>query len=366
VPATTGLDRATEVDAVLSRLGLGRLSCQDPAGFPGRNENWAGSTDRGYRVFVKRIGGPAAQARRRLRRSVEFERLAASHQVTLAPRHFGWDEPARLLVSELVEDAVSGADLADFGADLAERAGRAIGALHRLPSPDGPDRPDGAPAGGRPVLPSLELLRGLPLAMFYECSAGELKVWQLMQNDEKLAGAIGCLLERERRAPRVPAHCDLRFDQILLAGGRLYVTDWEEFRTADAARDIGSFAGECLHRAVTGWAERTAAERAAAAAVGPVSHDQIVRSCAEGIERARPTIAAFWSGYRAARPEHDRDHDLGERAAAFAGWHLLDRMLAAARRAVRLSAVQRAAAGIGRTIMCAPGESAETIGLGLR
>jgi hypothetical protein len=352
--ASAGLDRVPEVDAVLARLGLGRLSGGgDLATFPGRNQNWAGRTDRGHGVFVKRFGGPQAQATQRLRRSVAFSRLPDGLVTGLAPRDLGWDEPARLLISEFVDGATSGADLAargEFGPDLAFLAGRLIGSLHQAPA----DRlRAAAPAGGRPVLPSADFLRALPWSVFCESSAGELKAWRLMQGDEALGAAVASLLAGEDLADAVPAHCDLRLDQFLLAGDHLYVTDWEEFRLADAARDIGSFAGEWLHRATTGWADQSAAE--------PPPHSEIVRRCADGIGQARPAIAAFWAGYHVTRPRHDAG--LAPRAAAFAGWHLFDRMLAAARQSVRLSAVHRAAAGIGRKILLAPSESAATIGL---
>jgi hypothetical protein len=369
MPAAAGPDRVPEVDAVLARLGLGRLGrSADLAAFPGRNDNWAGRTDRGYRVFVKRIGGSPVEARQRFRRSVTFERRVAGRCAAIAPRSLGWDEPARLLVSELIDNAASGADLAAdgrFGPELAARAGQVIGSLHRLPADEiWPGEP---PGDGRPALPSEAMLRGLSWPTFCACSAGELRALRLMQDDEVLASAVGGLLGREARAPRVPAHCDLRLDQFLLAEDHLYVTDWEEFRFADAARDVGSFAGEWLFRAVTGWADPAAAlEPGAGLALEPgaqprLSHQDIVRKCAEGLEQARPAISAFWSGYCAARPRHD--HELAARAAAFAGWHLFDRLLAVARQAVRLGAVHRAAAGIGRAIMRAPAESAVTIGL---
>ncbi len=352
--ASAGLDRVPEVDAVLARLGLGRLSgAGDLSRFPGRNQNWAGRTTGGHQVFVKRFGGPEAQAMQRLHRSVALSELPDRLVTDLAPRNLGWDEPGRLLISEFVDGAVSGADLAargDFGLDLAFRAGCLVGSVHQAP----PGRLRACPAaGGRPVLPSADLLRALPLSAFFESTAGELKAWRLMQRDEELRAAVASLLEREELADTVPAHCDLRLDQFLLAGDRLYVTDWEEFRLADAARDVGSFAGEWLHRATTGWADQSAAE--------PPSHSEIVRRCADGIAEARPVIAAFWSGYHLTRPQHDPA--LAERAAAFAGWHLFDRMLAAARLSVRLSAVHRAAAGIGRKVLRAPLESAAAIGL---
>lgn len=352
--AVAELDRVPDVNAVLARLGLGSLTAAgEVATFPGRNENWAGATDAGQRVFVKRFGGPDGP--RRMRRTIAFQQAACQGAGFPAPRLLGWDEESRLLVTEFIDGGVSGADLAadgDFGPDLALRAGEIIGSLHQLPVAR-----SGAPADGRPLLPSLDLLRGLTLDLFYESSAGELKAWRLMQTDEALIAAIRALLDREEATAHVPAHCDLRLDQLLRAAGQLYVIDWEEFRLADPARDIGSFAGEWLYRAVTDWARGQAGGE-------PPPDEEIQRHCAAGIERARPTIAAFWSGYRQARQRDQLDGELGERAAAFAGWHLFDRLLAAARDSVRLPALSRAAAGIGRAVLCAPRDAAATIGLG--
>ena len=346
-------DRGHDVDAVLARLGLGCLITTPGARtWPGRNESWSGPTDEGFRVFVKRFAGPREEAGQRMARSLAFERLVSGRLPGMAPRGLGWDEPGGVLVTEQVDDADRGCDLAaagEFGTDLAFRVGRLVGALHGLAVTEP------LPGGRRPVLPSSAFLRGLPLSVFAAASAGELKAWRLMQRDEELAEAVDRLLAREERAPQVPAHCDLRLDQFLLSGGRLYLTDWEEFRLADAARDVGSFAGEWLYRAATGWADRVAPDE-------PPSHEVILRYCADGIDRVRPVIAAFWSGYTRARPGHDPE--LPARAAAFAGWHLLDRMLAAARGAVRLGAIYRAAAGVGRTALRAPARSAATIGLG--
>jgi hypothetical protein len=349
---SAGLDRVPEVDAVLAHLGLGRLpGAGDLFTFPGRNQNWAGRTDRGHQVFVKRFGGPQTQAVQRLRRSVAIRELPDGLAANLAPRCLGWDEPARVLITEFLSDGVSGANLAadgEFGSGLAFLAGRLIGSLHQAPAGRLRAMPE---AGGRPVLPSADFLRALPWPAFRESSAGELKAWRLMQGDEALGAAVTSLLAGEELADSVPAHCDLRLDQFLLAGDHLYVTDWEEFRLADAARDVGSFAGEWLHRATTHWADQDR----------PPTHEEIVRHCAAGIDEARPAIAAFWSGYHVTRPRHDGG--LADRATAFAGWHLFDRMLAAARPSVRLSPVHRAAAGIGRKLLLAPAESAATIGL---
>ncbi|MGH3169137.1 MAG: class V lanthionine synthetase subunit LxmK [Trebonia sp.] len=320
---------------------------------PGRNQNWTVCSGSGPRYFVKRFTGPPADARPRMCRALNFERVCAPRMAEISPRILVRDEASLLLAYELIEHAATGADLiaetAD-GADFAARAGRVIGSLHALGAGEalGNLLPDDVP----PALPSAELLRGLPLSLFRNCSAGELKAWRLMQEDALLAGAVDRLLAQSEKAPRVPAHCDLRLDQFMVTPDRLYVIDWEEFRLADAARDVGSFAGECVYHAVTGWAEPGSALD---------SDEDVMQHCVSGIEQARLTIAAFWSAYRAAA--HVDDPGLTARSTAFAGWHMFDRMLASARHSVRLSAIQRAAAGIGRGMMTAPADAAATIGL---
>jgi hypothetical protein len=343
-----------ELGAVLARLGLGRLEpTATVATFPGRNENWAGRTDQGMHIFVKRFRGPAAEARRRMGRSTAFEQWCAEQVPGIVPRGLGRDEQALLMIWEFVEDGRTFAELAAderLGTGPAARAGHLTGLLH---SP--PPRPGSIPSDDLPVLPSRQLLAGLTLRQFYACSAGELKAWRLMQDDPVLVSAVGGLLDQEKRAPRLPAHCDLRLDQFLLSGEHVYITDGEEFRLADAARDVGTFAGDWLYRAVTGWADPDSL---------PESDEEVVQHCARGIQQALPVLAAFWSGYRRARPGYDPG--LAERATAFAGWHMFDRLLARASRSVRVSAVDRAAAGIGLRLMTDPARSVGTVGLGAR
>ncbi|MGH3158834.1 MAG: class V lanthionine synthetase subunit LxmK [Streptosporangiaceae bacterium] len=349
---------------LLARLGLGAVdAAADLTRFAGRNESWAAVTDRGHQVFIKKFHGSAEDAGRRMRRSADFENVLAKAGPLAgldAPRCLGWDEASRLLLFEFIPGVRSGADLessAQFGDDLAHRVGVAIGTLHTLPGDcGGPAGQEGA-YDFRPLLPSLALLDALPLTVFAAASAAELQAWRLMQQDTRLIAAVGELLSQERVATHTSAHCDLRLEQVLAADDRLCVCDWEEFRQADPARDVGSFAGEWLHRAVVGLASGDGE----LAEGGTLSHDEMLDRVTAGLERARPKVAAFWSGY--SRVRSAADSTLAERATAFAGWHLFDRMLAVAGRSPRLGAVQRAAAGIGRNAMITPAAFAGTIGL---
>jgi hypothetical protein len=352
-----------DIDALLSRLGLGSLGSFDGAtALAGRNETWAAITSLGNPVIVKRFGGTPGEAASRMQRSLAFEHTVgqAAHESFATPRCLGSDAAAFLIAFEYVKGARSGADLvlsSEFDDDLAHQVGLAIGELHTIPASPGPAADGAAAERTVPALPSAELLEdGLPAAVYASCSAAELQAWSLLQHDRALAKAIRQLLALQAVAAVQPAHCDLRLEQLFVAAGSLYLCDWEEFRIADPARDVGSFAGEWLHQAVLSvTADHGSAD------TETLSHAEIVRRIAAAIERLRPRISAFWAGYRGARPAADAD--LAVRAAAFAGWHMFDRMLAIARRSARLRAVDRAAAGIGRAILLTPGDFATTLGL---
>jgi hypothetical protein len=58
------------------------------------------------------------------------------------------------------------------------------------------------------------------------------------------------------------------------------------------------------------------------------------------------------------------DADLALRATAFAGWHLMDRAMAGAALNSRLTALSRAAMGIGRQAMREPHRFVASLGLG--
>ena len=308
---------------------------------------------------MKQFRGEPGDASRRFARSLAFEQTVGRTTPTwfATPRCLGWDEQARLLAFEYVAAAKSGTDLAlssEFDDDLAHQVGLAIGELHSMRADAASGQAGPLPDRSTPRLPAADLLDALPRGVHAACSAAELQAWSLMQHDAPLAQAIRLLLTLQGQAAATPAHCDLRLEQMFVGSGQLYLCDWEEFRVADPARDVGSFAGEWLHQAITSMA---AGDEDAEA----LSHAEIVRRITAGIERQRPRVVAFWAGYRRARGT--ADPDLVIRAAAFAGWHMFDRMLAVARRFARLRAIDRAAAGIGRTILLSPGTHAATLGL---
>ncbi|MES4906551.1 MULTISPECIES: class V lanthionine synthetase subunit LxmK [unclassified Streptomyces] len=366
--APVPLSEAPEVALTLTRLALPPLVPDGLISHPGRNDNWAGRTEDGTRVFVKRLDRRTHDATARFDRAYAFQvvRAAAGPFSWSAPAFLGGDREALVLVYALLEGAVSGAVLAEesrFDAALAHRAGRAVGELHCF-------HPAGVPGAGAGQARGLaSRLSALTVAEYTRSSAAELAFWALLQHDDDLKAALHALGRRSGAAAPTPAHGDLRLDQFLLHGDELHLCDWEEFRLADPARDVGGFVGQWLFRAATLMFtefEPSPPDNAAGAADpsgadGGV-HASLVRGGADRLDAVRPLIAAFWRGYREARPT--ADPGLAERAVAYAGWHLFDRVLATATHSARLTAVQRGTAGVGRAALLAPARFIDVLGLG--
>ncbi len=346
------LEQVPEVTRFLTGLGLGALRQEAITAFFGRNDSWAGVTDAGVPVFVKKTLGEADLVRLRVERTRAMSALLDGHPVINAPRFLGGDAESGLVAFALLQDARSGADLAsddDFTWELAGSAGLQIGTLHTLQAP-----PVVAEDTSPPPVPPLGRLSALPLSVYAAASGAELEAWAILHNDPAIVEAIGDLARWERRAPRVPVHCDIRLDQFLYHDATLYLTDWEEARPADAARDVGAFAGEWLYRGVLGMAggDDTPNER------------EVLANGTRRFEALRPCIESFWSGYLRARPAARSDRELAARAAGFAGWHLIDRLIVAGHRRGRLSPLERAAAGVGRRLLLDPAAFTTILGLG--
>jgi aminoglycoside phosphotransferase (APT) family kinase protein len=288
-------------------------------------------------VFVKVLDGEPGDVLARWRRATAFERLVGgpgSVAELHSPLCLGWHEPTFTMVFEDLTGATSDAGLT---VEHAREAGRVIGALHSIEPAQarfaGVDRT-------APQRPELDLLEALTVTAYLAASAAQLEVWALLQRDPPVVGALRRLRAQERDAPRRLVHGDLRPDQFLVHRHRLYLTDWEYFRIADPARDIGNMIGSWLYQAARAGGDKSA------------------------FDRARHLVRAFWQGYLS-RPT-DIDTDLVARATAFAGWHQYDMSTALAARRSQLPTTALVATGIGRRLLLEPGRFGAVTGPGDR
>jgi aminoglycoside phosphotransferase (APT) family kinase protein len=353
--APIALAEAPEVSAFLNELGLGRLDPDRITSSFGRNDIWAGHTNSGQAVFVKRLVGAADDIRARVRRvRAVDELLRGARPEVPSPRCLGVDEERGLVATRLLDGAEDGSQLYDAGRitePLSAQMGRLVGRTHGLIPSAGFDSARREPHG-----PAPGTLRALPLADFGRATAAELEVWRLLHGDPALADALGALAARERATALI--HGDLRLDQFLLHDGTLHLTDWEECRMGDPARDIGAIAGEWLIRAIVRLSN------AEPDPDGGQDAGWLVQGAVTELRQVRPQIAAFWLGYREVRGRAADDHELACTATAVAGRHLIDRLFAAASMRGRLLAVHRAAVGVARRLLTQPGQFTGVVGLG--
>lgn len=363
-PVAVPLDQVPEVCAALERIGIPPFVDGVLEARPGRNDNWSGEIADGREIFVKQISGDRDSALRRFDRERACHTFLATTGTTglRTPALLGADRDALVLVHERLVHAVSGSRLSqrrEFDTDMAAEAGRMLGALHAQPLDAIPavirtDTTRGALRGWRTTG-----LSCLDLSRYVAGSAGELGVWELLQHDRRLRGALGDLSASTAAAPLVPGHGDLRLDQFLYADETLHLTDWEEFGPLDPAYDVGNFAGEWLYRAARRMFTDVDPDDEG---VTGDAHGAFVHSGDEQLDAVRPLIASFWGGYRAVRgPAADRA--LAERAVAFAGWHLFDRVFATAVHASRITEVDRGVAGVGRGALLTPARFVAVVGL---
>jgi hypothetical protein len=311
----------------------------------GRNANYCVGTDRGE-YFVKKF--QYADAEVKLRNCLAYDTFVARFPdggLPRSPRCLVADVELGVLVQEFRTDAKSGAELMvdeAFGPEISAKIGTGLASLHAA-GIDGlertPERPTPAPA--------VRLLDGIPLRLIHQLTGGELQAYGMLQADSDLVAALRALAADSEAATRTAVHGDLRVDQILVDDD-VWIVDWEEFGTGDPARDTGSFLGEWLYRTILDIPTSRGGSPAMARADGA---ETVIRRGHEKAEVLAPIPRAFWNSYRSVR---DVDEGFVERTGAFAGWHLLDRLVAGAVTSAVLPAMHRAAAGVGRSAVLNP------------
>ncbi|MET9259517.1 class V lanthionine synthetase subunit LxmK [Amycolatopsis sp. NPDC004079] len=356
--SVTGIAPAPEVNRLLRQLGLGTFDRAGTIAFGGRNDNWAGTTTGGTKVFVKRLPDTGEAESSGIARSLAFERAAAAlvpGAPLASPQLLGHDEGSRLLVFSLLSNAQPGIELSLAGrlsTELCYRAGEAIATVHGLD----PAGLDSVPL----FFPPLSWLDGIPWDIVQQNSSAQLAAWQILQDDDESVRALHELRSLEEVVEFTPVHGDLRFDQFIISGDRLYLCDWESFQLADPARDVGAFIGEWLYYATYAIFVHSVSREGSRFSGFGFTHHDIISLGQENLRDVIPRIEAFWAGYRAKRTP---DPCLPERAMRFAGWHLYDRLIASAESQIQLNPVAKAAAGIGRGVLLNPEGAAELLGV---
>lgn len=336
-----------EVNLFLEVLGDGPFAEGTVRSPMGRNDVWSGVTASGRGVFVKRLSGP--HIAERLMRIATLDTLIADHAADSirTPRLLGVDPDKHLVAHERIGGVSGGGQPGQaeehFTARLCAQAARLIAALHALPATDF-DNSD------HPFPPTKQQLRGLPLSLRQTASSGELAMWRVIQTDAGLAEAFDVLRGSADSFRDAICHADLRLDQFLIDGDELYLTDFEDARVSDPARDTGAFIGQWVYQAVVSIPDAANADNPFGATL---THEQVLTAGTAILERLQPRMSAFWTAYLDAASPADAP-GLAIRTASWAGWHLFELALSSSLRTADVPALPRAAAGIGRVILDNP------------
>lgn len=360
-PAVISLLERGDLDELLRLSGHAGAIRTTARILEGRNSNFSIRLAGGDEVFVKQFEAPAdagPDAGRNFRQALQFERFRDLHpemEGLGAPRLMASSIEQRLMIYELIPEVRTYAALADTGdltATHLAAAGVAMSLLHSVPG-----RP-GEVADLPHRLPPVAAFTAIPLGAWARASAAELEAWALLQSDPELIKSVRELRRTEDEARRVPIHGDLRLDQILISERGVHLTDFEDFRLGDPARDVGSLLGEIAYRAILSiikdWDSSFSLEV-------EFTHEEILDRGAHELDAAMPLLHAFWSGYQSGLEQDDPT--LAQRSVAWLGWHMFDRLLASSKDRNKLLSVHRAAAGIGRAILTQPTLYTRTFGL---
>lgn len=324
--------------------------------FSGRNASWIIEYRSETKFFVKKIDAAVA-GEKAFSRSAAFARFAEEHDayVPRSPRLVAKDSSTGLLIFEMCDGESLAQLLIDekVPCDFSTKVGEQLARLHSGPTDD-------LENSNPPSPPEQMLVEGVPYRRYIKFSLAELSLWKQLQEDKELIQKIVELRRNEYNNLSAPIHGDLRLDQFQMHQGQFAILDWEEFGRGDPARDLGTFAGEWIYRAILDSVTTRGGSNPPPEEFNTTSANQRI---AERLAYMIPQINMMWKAY-GETTKNSLDSDLSYRAVSHLGWHLLDRTLARAPYIAKLPGIERAAAGIGRQILLNPNSYIQTLGFG--
>ncbi len=320
---------------------------------PGRNHNQRIDLGGGATRFRKRIAGGGYDAKRRFNNLLLWDNLIEGHQSIRSPKILRSDSEAMELDFEWIEAAQPVHQLLhnEDGkrCSLLHSAILVVAEIHSIPGP-------WAGVARNPATRGASVLRGIDVDEYARASGGELELLSLFHSDNALFEAANRLIAvRNGDSGReVLSHGDLRADQfVLAAGGEIWVVDLEELCTAPPEFDLAHLYASLVFMSVydvctVEQPDETENERL---------DDLYLEEASVAIERGIDEISSLSQTYRSLTGAV-LDNDL---LTAELGWCLIERIISRAKLTAKVSAIDKAIAGIGRQIMVDPAAVSKVI-----
>lgn len=320
----------------------------------GRNPTRVESSADGL-VFIKDVIGPEADAERRYRNCVRFHEAQVGLGREISPPLIRFDDDERRLVYPFVQDADSLQDvLADWGRTgwqedhallpMLGAVAELLALVHSMPV-TGPAGAPIDPPADITILDPARKFRWLTAAEYEQASGAELACWRLFHHDVELREAVTSWAESLQN-DRSVVHGDVRPDQFLVAPDGVLILDWEEFGIGSASRDLAGIAGSIVFEVL----EKTFALPVPGPAHMLEAHQHYVANGAENLKAAEPAMHHLVAAYEATT--NCRIDPIG--LSRNIGFYLVERVIGRSMLSARLSAADKAIAGIARNVLTRP------------
>ena len=287
----------------------------------------------------KVIKGPKSDALRRYHNCLKWEDLRTNDIRLNSPKSIDYEENDLSLQYQWIENATSLEDELEqpspnFKNKIAEAADMLV-TLHLADITD-------LNIDSEDQLPQREsLFYALNKYEYAGCTGAELELFRLLQQDLQFMETI---MKESHDNDVCICHGDIRLDQFIYSGDKLWIIDFEELRKGDPTRDlaglIGSIYFDCLLKTFTETTQDTSNAKEI--------EDQFIERGVNYIEEMRPLIQLAYQTYvskKAINIIHLSKN---------IGWFLVERIMSRAKFSFRLTAIDKAILGIGREIIVFP------------
>ncbi|MDQ8094129.1 phosphotransferase [Bacillus amyloliquefaciens] len=294
------------------------------------------------RIFLeKKLLGKQEDILRRYNNLLKWDRVLEGSDDFSSLRITNSDSKDFTLQYEWIENAKSLQSLLSEAVDnleeLVNRAAVMLAKIHSLP-----DEKNGSGIHKqnwyRPVL-------ALEIEEYANCTGAELELFSLLQHDDKLLNALFNHYNVKENMMGM-CHGDIRLDQFLYDGEKVWIIDFEEFHYGDILRDLAGLIGSIFFEALLKTFSSSIQDSSE-----PKEIDQ------DFVERGKTYLdnyeSVMHSAFEAYQDTVSYKVDK-KRLVINIGWFVIERIMSRAKFSFRLSAMDKAILGVGRQAILYP------------
>lgn len=318
----------------------------------GRNINQEITID-GVKAIQKKLVGEEKDRKRRMSNLLNWEN--SNHKGLNAPTLLSFDEVNKKVsyqfidnnktLLELFENGIQQSDIKDL-TSIFEDVAKSLALIHN-------EEINVKFIANNPQK-LLKPLIALNSKAYTEASGAELELFTLLQQDSQLIEALE--LYKTKPEYQKMIHGDVRLDQFLYDNNKLWVIDFEEYTCGDTLSDISGIIGSILFEVYlevfySSWDGSQQGEE------DTDINNQLLNTERKLLGLVSPLISTFIHQYQQISDEKIDFEMLSINIGCF----FIERIISRSKFSFRLSAVDRALAGIGKEFVVSPKNFSSTL-----